>query len=306
MEYLAHISEERKQSVKEHLLGTAKLAGTFAERFGKEDWGYFCGMLHDIGKYSCAFQDKILSDSNKMVDHSTAGAKVCWEKGGIYPFMSYCIAGHHAGLPDYGSSSDSGSSPTMEGRKKKRVEDYSAYKKEIEIPEIKTPPVDSIKIPDLDFSLSVLIRMLYSCLVDTVFVLDLKVLERNMGFSALIQRTATETVETIEKLDILDDIEVLRDTLEDLSFARKLSKVKKTSAIFKLGIKKETIIEFTKTTPALAGKFKYSEDGAKIRLDTKKSKLEFLKLLNDAFLHSELTKQYYEASAKDNITQNVE
>ena len=141
---------------------------------------------------------------------------------------------------------------------------------------------------------------------DTVFVLDLKVLERNMGFSALIQRTATETVEAIEKLDILDDIEVLRDTLEDLSFARKLSKVKKTSAIFKLGIEKETIVEFTKTTPALVGKFKYSEDGAKIRLDTKKSKLEFLKLLNDAFLHSELTKQYYEASAKDNITQNVE
>lgn len=141
---------------------------------------------------------------------------------------------------------------------------------------------------------------------DTVFVLDLKVLERNMGFSALIQRTATETVEAIEKLDILDDIEVLRDTLEDLSFARKLSKVKKTSAIFKLGIEKETIVEFTKTTPALVGKFKYSEDGAKIRLDTKKSKLEFLKLLNDAFLHSELTKQYYEASAKDNITQNIE
>lgn len=141
---------------------------------------------------------------------------------------------------------------------------------------------------------------------DTVFVLDLKVLERNMGFSALIQRTATETVETIEKLDILDDIEVLRDTLEDLSFARKLSKVKKDSAIFKLGIKKETIVEFTKTTPALAGKFQYSEDRSKIRLDTKKTKLEFLKLLDDSFLHSELTKQYYEASAKDNITQNAE
>lgn len=140
---------------------------------------------------------------------------------------------------------------------------------------------------------------------DTVFVLDLRVLEHNMGFSALMQQTAIETVEAIEELDILDDIEVLRDTLEDLSFARKLSKVKKSSAIFKLGITKDTIIEFTKTTPALVGKFKYSDDGAKIRLDTKKSKLAFLKLLNDSFLHSELTEQYYEASAKDNITQNT-
>lgn len=140
---------------------------------------------------------------------------------------------------------------------------------------------------------------------ETVFVFDLRVLEHNMGFSALMQQTAIETVEAIEELDILDDIEVLRDTLEDLSFARKLSKVKKSSAIFKLGITKDTIVEFTKTTPALVGKFKYSDDGAKIRLDTKKSKLAFLKLLNDSFLHSELTEQYYEASAKDNITQNA-
>lgn len=73
--------------------------------------------------------------------------------------------------------------------------------------------------------------------------------------------------------------------------------------IFKLGITKEAIIEFTKTTPELAGKFKYSDDGNKIRLDTKKSKDAFLKLMNDSFLRSELTKQYYEASTKDNITQ---
>ena len=82
-----------------------------------------------------------------------------------------------------------------------------------------------------------------------------------------------------------------------------LSRVKKSSPIFKLGITKEAIIEFTKTTPELAGKFKYSDDGNKIRLDTKKSKDAFLKLMNDSFLRSELTKQYYEASTKDNITQ---
>lgn len=89
------------------------------------------------------------------------------------------------------------------------------------------------------------------------------------------------------------------------SFARKLSKVKKASPIFKLGISKEAIVEFTKNTPELAGKFKYSEDGTQIRLGTKKSKIAFLKLMNDAFLHSELTKQWYDASAKDNITQGA-
>ena len=67
----------------------------------------------------------------------------------------------------------------------------------------------------------------------------------------------------------------------------------KRTSIFKLGVTKEAIVEFTKTTSELTGKFKYSEDGTKIRLDTKKSKDAFLKLMNDAFLRSELTEQYY-------------
>lgn len=142
MEYIAHLNEEHSQTIKEHLYGTAQLAGKFAEHFGKRDWGYCCGMLHDIGKYSLAFQEKIRSSSAKRVDHSTAGARVCLEKGGLYSFMSYCIAGHHCGLPNYGNSSDGTEAPTLEGRKKKKIEDYSFYKKEIEIPEIKTLPMD--------------------------------------------------------------------------------------------------------------------------------------------------------------------
>ncbi len=170
MEYLAHIDRARKQTNKEHLYGTALLAGDFAERFGKWDWGYCCGMLHDIGKYSAAFQEKIQNDSNKQVDHSTAGAQVCAEKGGMYGFMSYCIAGHHSGLPDRGGSSDVENAPTLEGRKKKKIEDYSAYKNEIQIPEIKTLPFDERGTQDPDFSMSMFIRMLYSCLVDADFL----------------------------------------------------------------------------------------------------------------------------------------
>ena len=170
MEYIAHLNEEHTQTLKDHLCGTAELAGYFAGRFGKADWGYTCGMLHDIGKYSLAFQDKIKNNSNRQVDHSTAGAKACFEKGGMYSFMSYCIAGHHSGLPDYGSSSDPGNAPTLQGRKKKHIEDCGAYKSEIHIPEIKTLPFDPQNSPDPDFSLSVFIRMLYSCLVDADFL----------------------------------------------------------------------------------------------------------------------------------------
>ena len=132
-----------------------------------------------------------------------------------------------------------------------------------------------------------------------IYVMDVKMLERNMGFTALIQKDAEQTVAAVETLGILENMDVLRESAEDIGFARKLSKIHRTSPIFRLGIPKAVIIDFTKTTPGLSGKFKYSEDGMSIRLDTKKSKDAFVKLLNDAYLHSELTQQYYEASAKD-------
>lgn len=84
MKYLAHIDGDREQTMEEHSKGVAKLAREFAGQFGKEDWGYACGILHDVGKYSLKFQNKIQSDSSIQVDHSTAGAKLCFEMGGFY------------------------------------------------------------------------------------------------------------------------------------------------------------------------------------------------------------------------------
>lgn len=170
MEYLAHVDGERKQTVKEHLEQTATIAGDYADHFGKREWGYACGLLHDIGKYSDAFQDKIKNNTGKQVDHSTAGMKTCFEEGRWYPFLGYCIAGHHAGMPDCGGSSDTGSAPTLEGRKKKIIEIYDAYKSEIEIPELSELPFDPQKTSDPDFSISMLLRMIYSCLVDADFL----------------------------------------------------------------------------------------------------------------------------------------
>ena len=170
MKYVAHLQEEREQTINEQLEGTAKLSGEFAKKFGKEEWGYCCGYLHDIGKYSVEFQHKIRENGNEQIDHSTAGAKVCVEKGGLYPIMSYCIAGHHAGLPNYGSSQDGGFESTLMGRMKKTLKDYSAYQDEIEIPKVTTVPIAYGETKNPDFSLSVFIRMLYSCLVDADFL----------------------------------------------------------------------------------------------------------------------------------------
>ena len=169
MNYIAHCDGEREQSILEHLQGTAEKAKDFAEVFEKGDWGYCCGMLHDIGKYSDKFQRRIRGEEIK-VDHATAGARVCMELGGMYPFLEMCIAGHHAGLSDYGVSTDTGNSSTTLGRRKKKIEDFYAYKKEVKIPELKTSPVNVEKTKDLNFSLSMFTRMMYSCLVDADFL----------------------------------------------------------------------------------------------------------------------------------------
>ena len=123
MDYIAHKDGERIQTVLEHLTGTAELAGKFADVFGKYEWGYCCGMLHDIGKYSEEFQYKIKNDTNDQVDHATAGAKLCMEKGGYYSLLAYCIAGHHAGLPDYGNTAISSS---LCGRLKKKICEWAS------------------------------------------------------------------------------------------------------------------------------------------------------------------------------------
>lgn len=170
MKYIAHIDGERIQTIKEHLEGTAKLAGEFAEKFGKQDWGYCCGMLHDIGKYSIDFQKRILGENNYRVDHSTAGARVCLEKGGKYSFLEYCIAGHHAGLPDYGNNYDESTDSTLSGRRLKKLSDYQVYQTEIEVPTINSMPIDLKRTASPDFSLSVFMRMIYSCLVDADFL----------------------------------------------------------------------------------------------------------------------------------------
>lgn len=167
MEYIAHKDGDRIQTVLEHLTGTAQLAGAFADAFGKQEWGYCCGMLHDIGKYSEEFQKKIKYDTNEQVDHSTAGTKLCMEKGGYYSLLAYCIAGHHAGLPDYGNTEIPSS---LCGRLKKKICDYQAYQYEVKIPKIETDPFVRKPNKNFDFSLSVFMRMIYSCLVDADFL----------------------------------------------------------------------------------------------------------------------------------------
>lgn len=177
MKYFGHTfseSQENWQLLIDHLQQTANLAYRFGEDSGQSEFAYLIGLFHDIGKYSKAFQEKLLG-SSAHVDHSTAGGQeiVKLTQGDklqslIGQLLAYCIVGHHAGLPDFGSPIDLDSEGTLKARLKKNIEDFSAYQKEIDISRISIPKFKPLKPSTKNggFTLSFFTRMLFSCLVD--------------------------------------------------------------------------------------------------------------------------------------------
>lgn len=135
---------------------------------------------------------------------------------------------------------------------------------------------------------------------DEYFIVDIKTLERFFGFHEAVRNIATQGIENIQRAQLLVDTEVLTARLDDISFSRKLVRAARASPVLGV-IPNAQVIAFVNTHPALRGKFRLSDDGSKLKLDTKISQDLFLKLLNDDFLQSELTKRFYASLAKDNL-----
>lgn len=167
MTYLAHIAEDgRRQTVAEHLWGTAELCAGFAAAFGAEEQGRLAGLAHDIGKYSEAFQRR-LRGSPEQVDHATAGAWECAKLN--QTAAAFTVAGHHGGLPDGGGRTDSPEQGTFFGRMNRagsgQLEPYEAWRKDLALPGASIP----FPLPGASEAMF-FIRMLYSCLVDADFL----------------------------------------------------------------------------------------------------------------------------------------
>lgn len=199
--WTAHKSgdEQREQSLLNHLEGTANRAQAFADHFGCGAYGCRLGMLHDIGKYSDAFQRRIRGEKNDTVDHSTAGAQLVWRLANTLNarIASYCVAGHHAGLPDGGSAADDEMDATLSARLIRPVEDYEAFREEIDpnaLLPTQEPPLRLLG--KAGFTVSFFTRMLYSCLVDADF-LDT---ERFMTNGSVVRDPGEEIPVLYEKL----------------------------------------------------------------------------------------------------------
>lgn len=132
------------------------------------------------------------------------------------------------------------------------------------------------------------------------YIFDIKALEKFFGFHEAVRNIAEQGVENIKDAGLVMNCDVFSARLDEISFARKLVRSASNSPVLNV-IPNTQVISFTNTHPALKGKFKYSGDGSQLNLKTKKSQNLFLKLLNDDFLQSELTKKYYDSIAKDSV-----
>jgi len=185
MDYYAHSLEGRPvkewQPLKEHLGNVARMAGEFAEPFGGEEWARLAGLWHDLGKYSDAFQAKLLVENGVeahletkpgRVIHSQAGGHLAQQTmvdAGLDRIFCWLIMGHHAGLADY-SSDKTGAKALGPKMRDPAVSDEILANVPAEIRTLSNPAPPAMLLKDLPADLSFLIRMIFSCVVDADFL----------------------------------------------------------------------------------------------------------------------------------------
>lgn len=133
---------------------------------------------------------------------------------------------------------------------------------------------------------------------NTTLICNISILEKFNDFKDIVQRSARNSLQQIAAADLVDDMAKLQERAEsDISFARKLIKVT-TNALILNVVDKERIIQFARKHAYLSRRLKVSADN-KFELEKKSAQNLFVQLLDDAFLHSELSSNDYLSPGKD-------
>lgn len=176
MDFYAHSANHTDKSdwqpLREHLVAVGKLAADFATAFGGRTLAEPMGQLHDLGKYTESFQLRLEGKSLK-VDHATWGARIALKRYSrlFGHLLAYGIAGHHAGLANgVGGKSRTSLQDRLDSS---LPELLSAWQEELTLPENSELCLPKGFQPRSDrgmFQLTLLARMLFSCLVDADFI----------------------------------------------------------------------------------------------------------------------------------------
>lgn len=175
-----HTDKSDWQTLPEHLNGVGQAAAARASFFGAHVLAQASGQLHDLGKYTHRFQERLLGEVPK-VDHATWGAWTALQhysgaQTGLAHLIAYGIAGHHAGLAN---GLDNQPGLTRSPLQVRLSADYRStlppleqqWQQEISLPPKLCLPEGFTRNPTRGaFQLAMLARMVFSCLVDADFV----------------------------------------------------------------------------------------------------------------------------------------
>ncbi len=167
------------QELIDHIEGVSTFTEDFVKKFFIKNAGKILGNLHDLGKYSDEFQQRIRGE-NIRVDHSTAGAIICDELENefkinkkieylVYKMFKYPIVSHHSGLLNHGNKLNVEGTLTYRINKRfNEICDFSDWEKEISFENLKNIQLtkENSKFFKENFSIQMLIRFLFSSLVD--------------------------------------------------------------------------------------------------------------------------------------------
>lgn len=127
------------------------------------------------------------------------------------------------------------------------------------------------------------------------YIFNNSVLEKNDDVKIILQNAAASSLQSINNLGVVSEMDGLKQRIsEDPTYARKVISAVKTSPV--TSMKKQDIITFVQKRDGLKGLV--GNDGNSFVLDSKKKQNDFIKLLNDDFLQSALSKKDYDAMKK--------
>lgn len=173
--------DDAQETVKKHLQAVGSLAQIYGKTFEAEIPAGLCGLFHDFGKYSSAFQ-KVLQGTQSGIDHAISSAAFLYTfRKKVFRPMIEAVAAHHshlisqedmAGILDTILQTEG--PVTTSGGKQAALCGVKAYQEAAEafrsdFPDFRIPkskaisPQNSFTSPEDDMLYT---RMLFSCLID--------------------------------------------------------------------------------------------------------------------------------------------
>lgn len=137
---------------------------------------------------------------------------------------------------------------------------------------------------------------------DEVILIDMKKLESKLHLDNILKRETERDIAAITNKNIIVNDAHLKTACQSPSMCKKLRHALTKSKVFTNNISNTDIINFAQTE-RLGLKFHFNRSRDKFEIRSKAEAIRFIKLLDDDYLWSELTKVDYDSENKDPMVQ---